>query len=46
MTDGRIHKQNLPNELPVSNRNKPDGKVEATIDVFFDGTYNNKYNSI
>jgi len=35
---GEDTNRTCPNGLPVSNRNKPDGKVEATIDVFFDGT--------
>ena len=35
---GEDTNRTCPNELPVSNRNKPDGKVETTIDVFFDGT--------
>ena len=43
---GEYTNRTCRNGLPVSNRNKPDGKVEATIGVFFDGTYNNKYNSI
>lgn len=35
---GEYTNRTCRNGLPVSNRNKPGDKVEATIDVFFDGT--------